>query len=103
MKIIDFQQRTPMQQVNQTDSSQQPEKHRPATETKENSTASDKVEISTQSRELHKVHEALQMTPDVRTEKVNALKKMIEEGQYKVDSEAVADKMIKESLLDLIK
>jgi len=31
------------------------------------------------------------------------LKKRIEEGQYEVDSEALAEKMIKESILDLVK
>ncbi len=104
MKIIDLQQRTTtMQQVNQADSSQQPEKQRAAAEAKENSPASDKVELSIQSREMHKVHEVLQMTPDVRAEKINTIKKMIEEDQYRVDSEAVAEKMIRESLLDLIK
>jgi negative regulator of flagellin synthesis FlgM len=103
MKIVDLQQRPSItQQVNQSDPSQQPDKPRAAGDGKERSAASDKVELSTQSREMHRAHEVLQMTPDVRAEKVNAIKQRIEEGQYRVDSQAVAEKMIRESLLDLI-
>jgi len=54
-----------------------------------------------QSREMNKIHEVLATTPDVRAEKVAALKQQVESGQYQVNSDAVADKMLKEFLFDL--
>ena len=60
----------------------------------------DKVDLSSQSKEMNKISEALAVTPDVRAEKVEALKKQVESGQYQVNSDAVAEKMIKEFLFD---
>ncbi len=67
---------------------------------KENSTL-DKVEISSQSRDLKKIQDVLAMTPDVRTEKVSALKKAIDEGTYQIKAEDIADKMLKEMILEI--
>jgi flagellar biosynthesis anti-sigma factor FlgM len=52
---------------------------------------------------MQKVYEVLQTTPDVRDEKVSALKESIQQGQYQIDGEALAGKMIRESILDLVK
>jgi negative regulator of flagellin synthesis FlgM len=60
----------------------------------------DKVDLSSQSKEMNKISEALAAAPDVRAEKVDALKKQVESGQYQVNSDAVAEKMIKEFLFD---
>jgi negative regulator of flagellin synthesis FlgM len=60
----------------------------------------DKVDLSSQSKEMNKIAETLAATPDVRAEKVEALKKQVESGQYQVNSDAVADKMIKEFFFD---
>jgi negative regulator of flagellin synthesis FlgM len=60
----------------------------------------DKVDLSSQSKEMNKISEALAAAPDVRAEKVEALKKQVESGQYQVNSDAVAEKMIKEFLFD---
>ena len=60
----------------------------------------DKVDISSQSREMDKISEAPAAVRDVRAEKVEALKKQVEAGQYQVNSDAVAEKMIKEFLYD---
>ncbi len=103
MKVIDIgSQSSRMSNVNQADSSNQADKQRLSQKVKDESPSPDKVELSAQSKEMQKIHEVLQTTPDVRAEKVAALKKRIEEGQYEVDSEALAEKMIKESILDLI-
>jgi negative regulator of flagellin synthesis FlgM len=61
----------------------------------------DKVDLSAQSKEMNKIHDVLNATPDVRTEKVEALKKQVESGQYEVNSNSVAEKMLKEFLFDL--
>ena len=44
----------------------------------------------------------LQQTPDIRAEKVAMLKKAIWAGTYWVETEKIADKLIQESILDLI-
>jgi flagellar biosynthesis anti-sigma factor FlgM len=104
MKISDIhQQANTMQHVNQANQTNQPEKHQNSKEVRDESSSTDKVEISVQSRERQKIYDLIQMTPDVRAEKVSTLKKMIQEGKYQVDNDAVADKLIKESILDLVK
>lgn len=46
------------------------------------------------------MQEILQETPEVRKEKVDELKRQIEEGTYQVDSHQVADKMMWSLLSD---
>jgi negative regulator of flagellin synthesis FlgM len=58
----------------------------------------DGLDLSAESKDIEKIHDVLAATPDVRTEKVEALKKLVESGQYKVKSDAVADKMLKDFL-----
>jgi negative regulator of flagellin synthesis FlgM len=60
----------------------------------EQSQATDKVELSAASRDIQKIQEVLENTPDVRAEKVQELKSKIESGQYKVDAREIANKMI---------
>jgi flagellar biosynthesis anti-sigma factor FlgM len=50
---------------------------------------------------MKKIHEILATTPEVRTEKVAALKKALAEGTYKVKTEDIADKMVQEMALEL--
>jgi len=64
------------------------------------SVGSDRVELSAGSREVMKMQEILQETPEIRKDKVDALKKEIEEGTYQVDSNQVADKMMWSLLSD---
>ena len=80
-----------------------PEKHELSQEVKKQEPSGDKVELSAQSKEIKKINDALEMTPDVRAEKVAALKELVQKGEYKVDSNKLADKMINESIIDLIK
>jgi len=61
----------------------------------------DRVDLSDQSQEMKKIYTAQQMAPDIRSEKVDEVKKLVDQNSYQVDSDAVADKMIQESLLDL--
>jgi negative regulator of flagellin synthesis FlgM len=72
-----------------------------APETQNQVPTEDKVDLSAQSKEMNKIHEVLNATPDVRTEKVEALKKQVEAGQYEVNSNSVAEKMLKEFLFDM--
>lgn len=64
--------------------------------------ASDRVEISGRSREMAKAHEAVAATPDVRQQKVEEIKASIANGQYEVDADQVAQKMIVNFLEEII-
>lgn len=64
----------------------------------EGSSPSARAEISDKGKEFAKVHAAASSAPDVREERIAELKRRIAGGDYKVDSEAVADKMIKEHM-----
>ncbi len=61
-----------------------------------------KVEISDISIAFNNVKEALDRENPERTAKVQALKEAITQGNYKVDSGAVADKILKDSLPNLV-
>ena len=101
MKISDFSQGSnKIQYVNQSNS---PEKQPPAQEVKNQEAFVDKVELSAQSKEIKKINDVLEMTPDVRAERIAELKKLVQEGQYQVDSEKIAEKMLAESIFDFTK
>lgn len=61
-------------------------------------TSSDKVELSSNSRDVQKMQEILAQTPEMRMEMIEALKKEINEGTYRVDSRDIADKMLDDLL-----
>lgn len=104
MKISDISHLNEMlQNVARTNSTDPEEKHRTALKGSEKGPSGDRVEFSQRSKDLQKIHETLQATPDSRAAKVAEIRKRIEQGRYQVDGEALAEKMIKESLLDLIK
>jgi len=54
----------------------------------------DRVELSTRKGEIEKLDKAVNALPDVRSERVAALKQQIADGSYKVDSKDVAAKML---------
>jgi negative regulator of flagellin synthesis FlgM len=60
----------------------------------------EKVNLSTTAKDVQNLSNAISKLPDVRDEKVQALKDQIEKGTYKVDAEKTAEKMVGESLLD---
>jgi len=63
----------------------------------------DKVFLSAPGRDMEKIFSILKITPEVRGDRVAALKRLIEAGKYHVSSDDLAEKMIKESLLELKK
>jgi negative regulator of flagellin synthesis FlgM len=71
--------------------SEQPEKQQAKADT---------VELSETGKRVQEAHKQLESIPDIREEKVAQLKEQVENGTYEVDAEQVADKMIKESLLN---
>ena len=58
-----------------------------------------KVELSGRAQDIKKIKELATNSPDVDMNKVEKFKKLIAEGKYKVDSKAVADRMVDEHLL----
>lgn len=101
MKVNDLSQGSnQIQYVNQTNP---PDKATPSQEAKNPEALVDKVELSAQSREIKKINDVLEMTPDVRADRVAELKKLVQEDRYQVDSEAVAGKMIDQTIIDIVK
>ena len=60
----------------------------------------EKVDISLEARELLKAKKSLDGLPEVRVEKVEQIKKALQDGTIKTDSMELAEKIIKEHLLD---
>lgn len=60
-----------------------------------------KVDLSERSQDIRQAKELAMATPDVNMEKVEKFRKLIDEGKYKVDAKAVADRMVSDSLLNL--
>ena len=62
--------------------------------------AKDTVDLSTRSREVQDARRVLAELPEIRENKVAAIRAQIEAGTYVVDSEKIAEKMIAEGLLN---
>lgn len=58
----------------------------------------DNVELSQNARDLQRAQKALQDLPDIREDKVAALKQQIENGTYDIRVDKIAANMLKESL-----
>jgi negative regulator of flagellin synthesis FlgM len=102
MKISDIHQDPNLIQYLQQNGKVGPAERNSATPAAQNQVPTeDKVDLSSQSKEMKKIADALAATPDVRAEKVEALKKQVESGQYQVNSDSVAEKMLKEFLFDM--
>ena len=59
--------------------------------------AADKVEISQMGKDYQIAKNAVAAAPDVREDKVNAIKQALASGTYNVSMEEVADKLINSS------
>lgn len=61
--------------------------------------AADGLEVSAFGREMAKAIAELRKIPDVRADRVQDLKKQIDSGAYRVDSEGLASRLIEAGLL----
>lgn len=59
---------------------------------------SSKVTVSSRAEEMAAIHSKLNEVPDVRMERVEAIREQIEAGTYNPDSGQVAEKMLTDSL-----
>ncbi|WP_022852704.1 flagellar biosynthesis anti-sigma factor FlgM [Thermodesulfatator atlanticus] len=72
-----------------------------AVENKKPPVQQDRVELSQTAKDIQKVEKALKATPDVRTEKIRAIKEQIEAGTYQVDSKKIANAMLTDLIKDM--
>lgn len=54
----------------------------------------DKLEISQAGKDINVAKKAIKESPDVREDKIEAIKKQMAEGTYSVSTEALADKIL---------
>lgn len=57
----------------------------------------DQLNISSTGRDFQIAMDEIKNKPEVRTEKIEELRKQIQAGTYKVDAKAIADKMISDA------
>jgi len=62
----------------------------------------DRVELSVQSRKIQHIDELIRATPDVREDRVEQVRRSIENGTYNVKAEQVADKILCGNVFDEI-
>ena len=67
---------------------------------KQGASPTESVKLSHTAKEIQKIREIVEATPEIRTDKVGQLKREIETGTYSVDADKVAEKMLRESLID---
>lgn len=58
-----------------------------------------KVDLSQRAQDMKKIKDLAMKAPEVNADRVAHFQKLIDEGKYKVDAKAVADKMVDEQLL----
>ncbi len=63
--------------------------------------ATEKVDISSRAKDINLAKTVIEKLPDIREAKVQELKTQIEQGSYKINSDQIAGKMVRESLLDI--
>ena len=72
-----------------------------APEDKENSNevaASDKVELSSQARDIQRAREVAQGAPEVRADKVEAARRALQSGKLNLKGQDLAEKILKDTL-----
>lgn len=62
----------------------------------------DRVVLSGRSKTADQAREVVAKTPEVRLERVEVLKEKMDRGEYHVDSEKVAAKLVEEHLSELL-
>jgi negative regulator of flagellin synthesis FlgM len=62
-----------------------------------NVTQGDQVHISGRTKEIEALKEVINQMPEVRIDRIDALRKSIQAGTYKVDSELIAGLILEEN------
>ena len=61
----------------------------------------DRISISSQTRDINLAKSVIDKLPEVREDAVNEIKKAMDSGTYQVNFDETAEKMVKESILDI--
>jgi negative regulator of flagellin synthesis FlgM len=61
----------------------------------------EKVDLSTQAKDIQQAKNALSAVPDIREGKVQEIKSQVNKGTYNVSAEKIAGKMVGESIVDI--
>lgn len=56
------------------------------------------VQVSSRAQDMKRMHDLASAAPDVNSEKVSRIQKLIDEGKYNVSGKDIADKMVDEEL-----
>ncbi|MBI2881400.1 MAG: flagellar biosynthesis anti-sigma factor FlgM [Candidatus Tectomicrobia bacterium] len=65
--------------------------------------AEETVVLSSGGREVLRAQKLAESAPEIREEKVAELKAAIEEGRYQVDAEKLADSLLRDPLLNILR
>jgi len=60
----------------------------------------DEVVLSPEAKQIQKAKELIDALPDIREDRVAEIRARIEAGEYQIDGEKIASKIIEESLLN---
>ncbi len=84
--------------INQTYTNQvanaQTKVEKPAVESDAAETKTDSINLSETTRDLQKISQAMETDPEERTERLQEIKDQIQAGQYNINAEQIAEKMI---------
>lgn len=58
-----------------------------------------KVDLSARSQDIQRAKEIAMSSPDVDQAKIEKFQKLIDEGKYKIDSKAIAERMVDEHIM----
>lgn len=62
----------------------------------------DKVSLSASARDLQVAQDAMALAPEIRTDRVQEVQSAVQSGNYKVDAQQVADKIIGFSIDEMV-
>ena len=62
--------------------------------------AADQVHLSPRAKEYQKARQALSALPDLDTEKIQKTQDRIHSGRYQIDADKLADRMIRDALVN---
>ena len=61
---------------------------------------SDRIELSIRGREVQRLNEMIQSTPDIRADRVEQVRIAVENGTYNVRAEMIAEKILGGEVID---
>jgi flagellar biosynthesis anti-sigma factor FlgM len=64
--------------------------------------STDTVSLSSKARDTEKARKVIDTSGDIREEKVQTIKRTIDEGKYSVDGDTIASNIIESALIDAL-